>query len=128
MQATGRNSNKDAGKSITLETSKAVEAPLRNITKKVCYHTSLLASSSPYKIISICYFAAKIMCNAQYSTQFFLVQATGRNSDKDAGNSITLETSKGVDAPLRNITKKVFYFTSLLTSSAPYNIVFVICG
>ncbi|XP_042057779.1 protein WVD2-like 7 [Salvia splendens] len=33
-QATGRNSNKDAGNSITLETSKAVEAPLRNVTKK----------------------------------------------------------------------------------------------
>ncbi|KAL1565247.1 protein WVD2-like 7 isoform X2 [Salvia divinorum] len=34
-------------------------------------------------------------------------QATGRNSDKDAGNSITLETSKAVDDPLKNITKKI---------------------
>lgn len=45
------------------------------------------------------------------------MQVTRRSNDKDFRNSIALETVKGAEvAPLRNITKKVFYLSVYLAS------------
>lgn len=82
---------------------------------KMCY-----MCLSKLKVDDLCFICTAFMNlqsvfsrkDKQQNVTALVMQVTGRSHDKDIRNSVALETSKGAEAPLRNITKKVSYFIS----------------